>query len=122
MMIVNLIGLAAIGLIAWWFWFYKPTSISASAEGLVITVDGGAYTPAHLVVPANQPTSLTFLRKDASPCAEVVMIPSLDINETLPLNKPISVALPALSPGDYPFHCQMQMYRGSLNVTEENTP
>ena len=45
-----------------------------------------------------------------------------DINETLPLNKPISVALPALSPGDYPFHCQMQMYRGSLNVTEENTP
>jgi len=28
MMIVNLIGLAAIGLIAWWFWFYKPRRIS----------------------------------------------------------------------------------------------
>ncbi len=117
MFIINLIGLLAIVLIAWWFWFYKPRRISANDESLIIVVDGGAYTPAHLELVAEQPTTLTFLRKDASPCAEVVMIPSLDINETLPLNKPIEIALPALSSGEYPFHCQMQMYRGNLNVS-----
>jgi plastocyanin domain-containing protein len=29
------------------------------------------------------------------------------------------VALSALSPGEYPFTCQMQMYRGDLVVREE---
>jgi plastocyanin domain-containing protein len=118
MMIINLIGLLAIALVAWWFWFYKPTNVSAGEGDTVIVVDAGSYTPAHLTLPANRPTTLTFLRKDASPCAEVVMIPSLDINETLPLNKSITIELPALAPGEYPFHCQMQMYRGQLNVSE----
>jgi plastocyanin domain-containing protein len=45
------------------------------------------------------------------------MIPSIDINETLPLNQAISVDLPALEPGEYPFHCQMEMYRGMLKVS-----
>lgn len=114
MMIVNLLGLLVIGLVAWWFWFYKPATVSAS--DIVIVVESGSYTPTHLTLPANKPTTLTFLRKDASPCAEMVMIPSLDINETLPLNQAITVDLPALDSGEYPFHCQMQMYRGVLNV------
>ena len=117
MLIVNLLGLLAIGVVAWWFWFYKPKTISAGKGDIVIIVDAGSYSPAHLTLPAHQATTLTFLRKDASPCAEVVMIPSLDINETLPLNKAISIDLPALEPGEYPFHCQMQMYRGQLTVS-----
>jgi plastocyanin domain-containing protein len=116
MMMVNLLGLLAIGFVAWWFWLYKPASISAGNSDIVIIVDAGSYTPAHLTLSANKPTTLTFLRKDASRCAEVVMIPSLDINETLPLNRAIKVDLPALEPGQYPFHCQMQMYRGMLKV------
>jgi plastocyanin domain-containing protein len=116
MMIVNLIGLLAIGLIAWWFWFYQPTTVSAGEGGIVITVDAGSYTPAHITLAAHQATTLTFLRKDPSPCAEVVMIPSLDINETLPLNKNMTVSLPALESGEHPFHCQMQMYRGVLTI------
>ncbi|MFT5572252.1 MAG: plastocyanin domain-containing protein [Cryomorphaceae bacterium] len=117
MIIVNLMGLLAIAMVVWWFWFYKPTSISASEGRIVITVDAGSYSPAHIAIPAHKPTTLTFLRKDASPCAELVMIPSIDINETLPLNQAISVDLPALEPGEYPFHCQMEMYRGMLKVS-----
>ena len=116
MMMVNFLGLLAIGFVAWWFWFYKPVTVSANNSDIVIIIDAGSYTPAHLILSANKPTTLTFLRKDASHCAEVVMIPSLGINETLPLNRAIKVKLPALDPGQYPFHCQMQMYRGMLNV------
>lgn len=116
MMISNIIGIAVIGLIAWWFWFYKPNQVAFGEGDLVVNVEGGSYSPAHLKLAANQSATLTFLRKDASPCAEIVMIPELDINETLPLNKTISIQLPKLAPGQYAFHCQMQMYRGVLNV------
>jgi plastocyanin domain-containing protein len=116
MIIINILGLVLIGLIAWWFWFYQPNQVTQGEGGLVVTVEGGAYSPAHLKLAANQSTRLTFLRKDASPCAELVMIPELDISETLPLNKVKSIVLPKLPPGEYAFHCQMQMYCGVLKV------
>ena len=116
MIIINIIGLAVIGLIAWWFWFYKPNQAMLGDGDLVVTVDGGSYSPSHLKLPAKQAATVTFLRKDASPCAEIVMFPELDISETLPLNKSISINLPELAPGEYAFHCQMQMYRGVLTV------
>ena len=116
MILINIIGLALIALIAWWFWFYKPSQLSLANADLVVTVDAGSYSPAHLKLAANQAATLTFLRKDASPCTEVVMIPQLDISQTLPLNEAISIRLPALEPGEYVFHCQMQMYRGVLTV------
>jgi plastocyanin domain-containing protein len=116
MIIVNILGLVLIGLIAWWFWFYQAHQVTLGEGDLVITVEGGAYSPAHLKLAAHQSAKLSFLRKDASPCAELLTIPELDISETLPLNKVISIDLPKLPPGEYAFHCQMQMYRGELKV------
>ena len=118
MIVINLVGIALIGLIAWWFWFYKPNNVAAADGNVLITVEAGSYSPAHITLAANTPTTLTFLRKDASPCAEVVMIPELDINETLTVNQHTPLQLPALTPGEYAFHCQMQMYRGTLIVNE----
>ncbi len=116
MIAINLVGLAVIGLIAWWFWFYKPADVSLNSDELVITVESGSYSPAHLKLMAHTPARLNFLRKDASPCAEIVLFPEFDISETLPLNKTIAIQLPSLEPGEYPFHCQMQMYRGVIIV------
>lgn len=116
MWLINIAGLALIALIVWWFWLYKPKEVALDDQGLMVVVENGGYTPAYIQVPANIPVNLTFLRKDATPCAEVVLWPDLEISETLPLNKPIQVALPALKAGDYAFHCQMQMYRGALHV------
>ena len=116
MMVINIVGLVLIGAIIWWFWLYKPTQVALGDSELVITVENGSYSPAHLKLSADTPATLTFLRKDASPCAEVVMIPVLDINETLPLDKEISIDLSALEPGEYAFHCQMQMYRGVITL------
>ena len=90
-------------------------------ETLVITVENGSYEPSHIALAENTPSTLTFLRKDASPCAEVVMIPQLDINETLIVDKPMTISLPALAAGEYAFHCQMQMYRGVLHIGSGDT-
>ena len=116
MIVVNLAGLALIALIVWWFWLYRPPQTTLSESGLVIRVENSTYQPSHIKVPANQPFSLQFLRTDASPCSEVLLIPGLQLSETLPLNKRKLINLPALKKGQYTFHCQMQMYRGQLVV------
>jgi plastocyanin domain-containing protein len=104
-----------IGLIIWWFWLFKPATATANGD-ILVTVEAGSYTPSHIQLKAYQPATLTFLRKDASPCAEIAMIPELGISETLILNQPISVSIPGLAPGEYTFQCQMQMYRGILKI------
>lgn len=116
MWIVNVFGLALIGLIVWWFWLYKPKEIEVDENELVIVVENGTYHPSHIKLKANESVTLQFLRKDASPCSETLLIPEADVSETLPLNTVKKVVLPAMKQGEYPFHCQMQMYRGTLNV------
>ena len=116
MLIVNIAGLLLIVVIVWWFWLYKPPQAEAATNELVIVVENGVYQPSRIKLPANQAVKLQFLRKDASPCAEMLVIPELQISESLPLNKQKAIALPAMQSGDYAFHCQMQMYRGQLTV------
>lgn len=116
MLIVNLAGIALIALIIWWFWLYKPQEVALEDDSLVIVVENGTYQPARISLPANRAASLQFLRKDAAPCAEMLILPDLAISESLPLNKPKRITLPPLAKGEYHFHCQMQMYRGVLKV------
>ncbi len=116
MMVINLSGLALIALIVWWFWLYKPTKTIVKNNEVVIEVKDGVYSPSSIQLNSNQPILLKFLRKDQTPCSETLLIPSLEISEQLKLNSETSITLPSLSPGDYEFHCQMQMYRGVLKV------
>ncbi len=116
MLLVNLAGLALIGLIVWWFWLYQPPKTRLSGNELTITVENGVYSPSHIQVQAGKPVQLTFIRKDPSPCAETLLIPKLDISQNLPLNQPKKINLGVLQPGQYDFHCQMQMYRGQITV------
>lgn len=117
MLIINIAGLLVIGLIIWWFWLYKPKEVAAAQDGaLMITVENGVYSPSHIRLVADTPATLQFLRKDGSPCSETLLFPDLEISETLPLNKVKPIEVPALATGEYPFHCQMQMYRGVLKV------
>jgi len=118
MMIINALGIVLIAGIVWWFWLYKPAQTSAKPGELLVTVENGVYQPARLTLPADQATSVKFLRKEASPCAGTVVFADLNISEELPLDREISIQLPALKPGRYSFTCQMQMYRGELIVSE----
>lgn len=116
MLIVNIGGLILIALIVWWFWLYKPKAEQFGDNDVVVVVENGVYKPSHIILSSTEPHDITFLRKDASPCSETLLIPELDISETLPLNKPTKIHLPQLSSGEYAFHCQMQMYKGLLQV------
>ena len=85
-------------------------------NNLVISVENGTYSPAQIKLQKGHSAVLTFLRKDATPCAELVQFPELDISATLPLNTPVEINVPQLDEGEYKFHCQMQMYKGRLSI------
>lgn len=115
---VTLGGIAAIALIVWWFWLSRPKATHIAAQQAIrILVEDGTYQPAALEVAAGQALTLTFIRHDATPCAEKVIFGDLDVTADLPLNTPVQVTLPPLQPGSYPFTCQMGMYRGQLIAT-----
>ncbi len=116
MLIINISGLMLIALIVWWFWLYNPKAEKISEKDLLVLVENGVYHPAHILLEGGKPHDISFLRKDSSPCAEMLIIPALEISETLPLNKAITIHIPPLTEGNYPFHCQMRMYLGELIV------
>jgi plastocyanin domain-containing protein len=116
MIIINILGVGLIFLIVWWFWLYKPKDIELLDDELVIRVENGTYLPAHIKLAANKSVEIKFMRKDPSPCSESLLIPKLQISHALPLNKLVAIQLPAMAAGEYDFHCQMQMYRGSITV------
>ncbi len=116
-LLVNAAGLAAMMMIVWWFWLWKPAGAVNSKAGVIdIRVANGTYSPALIDSPAGQPLMLRVLREDASPCAEYLIVEGLGINEALPINRLHTVQIPAMAAGEYRFHCQMNMYQGILRV------
>ncbi|HEY8568713.1 cupredoxin domain-containing protein [Microbulbifer sp.] len=113
--LVNVLGLLLILGIAWWFWLAgRKSPLQHYQESLVILVKDGVYEPDRIEVPAGREIILNFQREDASPCAEYVVFPDLNISKQLPVNQITEVQLPKLEKGEYPFTCQMKMYRGLL--------
>jgi plastocyanin domain-containing protein len=116
MLWINLAGIALIALIIWWFWIYQPPSITLQTGVVDVIVKDGVYHPSKIKISANKDAIVTFTRRDPSSCAETLLIPDLEINATLPLNKEVSVVIPASPQGCYAFHCQMKMYIGELII------
>ena len=117
MLIINLIGLALISLIVWWFWLYKPAQIiDATKQIIEILVKDGIYQPSKFKIAANQSVKLKIFRHDASGCADTIVFPDFNISEDLPLDQSKTITLPPISQGEYSFHCPMMMYQGTLIV------
>lgn len=117
--IVNLLGLALMGFIVWWFWLSRSRAQQLSGcTPIEIVVENGSYTPAHIEVPQGELVKLSFMRRDPSPHAEKVLFDGLDITLHLPLEVRTEIVIGPLTPGEYGFSCQTQRYRGSLSAKE----
>ena len=125
-------GLLLIAGIAWWFWGSRrapvvvpvaghqaasaavPGAAQSGAGVVEILVADGVYTPAEIAVPVGRDTVLRFLRRDRSPCAEMVLIDGLGLSAQLPIDAPVDIRVHPEKAGRYEFTCQMRMYRGTL--------
>ncbi|MDX2366974.1 MAG: cupredoxin domain-containing protein [Colwellia sp.] len=118
MIIINIAGFVLISLIIWWFWLYKPAEAETASDDdkIKVIVNNGVYQPARIKVKTGQQTVIQFHRIDSNPCAAIVLFPDFEISKELPLDIDTSVVLPPMTSGEYPFNCQMQMYKGTLIV------
>lgn len=113
-LIVTLLGACSIGFI-YWFFFGKKEESEQSKNAWNILVEGG-YKPSTITIPRNTSATLTFIRKDPNSCLEEVVLPDFKIKKFLPLNKPVTVAIPPAKPGTYDIHCGMNMFHGKVVV------
>lgn len=112
-LVVTISGLLTIAAIYWFFFGKKEEAMEASDQW-TITVEGG-YKPNVIKIPKDKPAILTFIRKDANSCLEEVVFPDYKIKEYLPLNKEVTVTLPAPHKASG-FHCCMNMFHGRIEI------
>lgn len=118
--LVNLIGLALIALIVWYFFLYRKEGIRvaevAGVQEVKVTVKGG-YDPDTIVVKRGKPVRLHFTRQESALCSEVVVFDKLDLSAKLPEGQRVTLEFTPTEAGDIPFQCQMGMLRGKVVVT-----
>ncbi len=118
--LVTAIGALAIAGVAAFFLLPKGGETRAvlgtsGFQEALILVKGG-YTPDRIVADAGTPIRLTFLREESGACSERVVFPDFHKSAFLPEGTVVPIELPPAKPGEYPFHCQMVMLRGTLVV------
>jgi plastocyanin domain-containing protein len=118
--VVDLVGLALIGFIVWFFWLVKRAGVRAARtssgyQEQMVLVKGG-YTPDVIVVEAGTPVRLTFVRQESASCSDMVLLPAFNRSVTLPEGQAVAVEFLPKEPGEYEFACPMGMFRGKLVV------
>jgi plastocyanin domain-containing protein len=118
-LLVNLIGVAVIAWIVWYFWLYKKEGVQVAEVGGVqevpITVKGG-YDPDVIVVKKGKPVRLQFTRQESSMCSEMVVFDKIGQSAKLPEGERVIIEFTPQEAGEIPFQCQMGMLRGKVLV------
>jgi plastocyanin domain-containing protein len=84
--VVDVIGVALIGFIVWFFWLVKTKGVRAALtsggyQEQMVLVKGG-YTPDVIVVERGKPVHLNFVRQESVSCTEMVLLPAFGERET----------------------------------------
>ena len=113
-------GAMLVGFILWFF--FGPRTATAARRTAAGVQEAevevrGSYSPDRIEVEAGRPVRLTFVRREANPCTEQVIVPAFGIVKDLPVGRPVPVEFTPDRPGEYEFHCGMNMVRGRLVVT-----
>ncbi len=119
LLFVNLVGLALIALIVWYFWLFRregvQVAIVAGIQEATINVKGG-YDPDVIVVKKGKPVRLNFLRQESTMCSEMVIFDKLQKSAKLPEGETVTIEFTPQQTGEIPFQCQMGMLRGKVIV------
>jgi plastocyanin domain-containing protein len=79
-----------------------------------IEVGARGYTPAEIHAPANTPIHLGFMRTSDEGCGGELVIPTMSLHRTLPLNERVWVDVTTPASGRLAFTCGMGMYQGAI--------
>jgi RND family efflux transporter MFP subunit len=98
----------------------RPDSTArASAQDDVqnarVEVTEQGFAPSALTLRAGVPARVTFIRVTDKTCAKEVVLPSMNIRRTLPLNQPVVVDFTPQR-GEVTFECGMKMFKGTVVI------
>jgi len=96
-----------------------PPAPSHAARRIQIEVTDAGYQPARIEIRRGVPVTLVFTRKSQKTCATDVHFVLPDgrrIDETLPLDRPVSISIDVKRPGQITYACGMDMVHGTIDV------
>lgn len=112
-------GVAAIGVVLWYFFGERQAVAATTDESGVqqvrITVKGG-YSPDVVTVKQGRPVRLDFYRDETASCSEQVVLSDFGIARDLPAYETTTIAFTPNQPGEFTWTCGMNMLRGKLVV------
>lgn len=119
-LVVDVVGLALIAFIVWFFWLIRKKGVRAALtsggyQEQMVLVKGG-YTPDVIVVERGKPARLNFVRQESASCSEMVLLPAFNKSAHLPEGQTVPIEFRPAEPGEYEFACQMGMFRGKIVV------
>jgi plastocyanin domain-containing protein len=116
----SLSQLTSVGLVLFQTACSGTTTDSSSAQrGKSVTVDKRGFTPSSITIekrPAESTASVRFTRTTDDTCARWLVVPDLQRNIFLPLNKSVELSFPTEKPRTLSFQCGTGMFKGSLVV------
>ncbi len=91
---------------------------AAGAEQVVnMTVTRDGFVPAQVKVKSGQPVKLVVTRQVEITCATAIVMKDFNVNQELPLNKPVTVAFTPKKAGEYRFSCPMGHITGVVKAS-----
>lgn len=78
--------------------------------------DLGTYSPNYIVLKQGVPTRISYSADTGAGCGREVIIPFAKVRKIAPLNKEVLIEFTPQEKGKFPFHCSMQMFRGTIEV------
>jgi plastocyanin domain-containing protein len=108
-------GLAAF--ILWFFFGPRAAATTHAGSGGIQEVEvdvRSSYVPDRIEAQAGRTIRINFRRDDPNPCTDQVVFPDFGVVRDLPLGRVTTVEVTPPAPGEYPFHCGMNMVRGAL--------
>ena len=90
----------------------ESSEAGPSERGIVATERG--FEPARIRVARDETVTLVVTRKVAKTCARELVIDELDINEPLPLDETVKIAITPRQSGSMKFGCAMDKMIGGV--------
>lgn len=95
-----------------------PAAAQVAARVIPITVQGG-YHPDRITAVEGERLRLEITRQEYSGCTLEIVFPTLGIRRTLPPGERVVIELGAVTVGEIPFHCGMNMTHGVIVVASK---
>ncbi len=113
---------AGAGLIALELWYFlggrkqpgeRHKIGKTSVQEFNILVKDG-YTPDTITVEVGRPVRLRFYRDETAGCSSQIIFETLGVERDLPAFETTTIEFTPNAPGDYPFHCGLDVLKGRV--------